>query len=164
MINHQPQVPLSAASLPQQRIYEVTTTPDWQSGVEPFVGYTDCLPVEGLPKRRSKNAVYLCQVEWAWSPAHNRLDAYYLARGRRHWLLWLGMLEDEDTPWRWQWSIVAGVERRGVGEQVAAAGLLQAFWDFDRNAGGLGRYHWINETGLLAVADVAAISAAVWGR
>ena len=93
-----PVVPLSPSLLPQQRLYEVKTLPQWPSGVRPVVGYPGELGVPNLPKRRSRHAVCLCQAEWAWTPDHDRLDAYYLARGRRHWLLWLGLHNDGTIP------------------------------------------------------------------
>ena len=34
-----PVVPLSPNLLPQQRLYEVKTLPQWPSGVQPVVGY-----------------------------------------------------------------------------------------------------------------------------
>ncbi len=76
-----PVVPLSPSLLPQQRLYEVKALMTWPSGVKPIVGYPGELGVPNLPKRRSRNAIYLCQAEWAWTPHHNRLAAYYLARG-----------------------------------------------------------------------------------
>lgn len=78
-----PVVPLSPSLLPQQRLYEVKTLPQWPSGVQPVVGYPDELGVPDLPKRRSRHTVCLCQAEWAWTPHHDRLGAYYVARGRR---------------------------------------------------------------------------------
>jgi hypothetical protein len=64
-----PLVPLSPSLLPQQRLYEVKTLPEWPSGVKPVVGYPGELGVLNLPKRRSRHAIYLCQAEWAWTPA-----------------------------------------------------------------------------------------------
>ena len=93
-----PLVPLSTSLLPQQRLYEVKALPTWPSGVRPVVGYPGELGVPDLPKQRSRHAIYLCQAEWAWTPHHNRLAAYYLSRGRRHWLLWLGGHHDETIP------------------------------------------------------------------
>ena len=75
---HVPRIPLSPTLLPQQRIHAVHDLPAWPDHARPFVGYSDTLEVEGLPKRKSRNAAYLCQLEWAWSPDHDRLDAYYL--------------------------------------------------------------------------------------
>jgi hypothetical protein len=163
MSANQPIVPLSPALLPQQRIYEVMDVPGWPSGVEPFVAYPNRVELDGLPKRRAHNAIDLCQVEWAWSPMNGRVDAYCLSRGRRHWLLWLGALNDSETPWRWDWSIVAGVHHRNLDERVAAQNLLRAFWMYDRDQGDCGRFHWINSTAYLEIAVVRAIARSVWG-
>lgn len=79
--------------------------------------------VPDLPKRRSRRATCLCQAEWAWTPNHERLGAYYLARGRRHWLLWRGVHNDGTIPWSWEWGIVALVSHEGVEERTAASSL-----------------------------------------
>jgi hypothetical protein len=156
-----PVVPLSPSLLPQQRLYEVKALPTWPSGVKPIVGYPGELGVPDLPKRRSRNAIYLCQAEWAWTPHHNRLAAYYLSRGRRQWLLWLGDHNDGTIPWSWEWGIVALVSHKGVEERTAASLLLAAYWAFQRDDSDLDRYHWLNDTAYLDVGE--AIARAVWG-
>lgn len=55
-----PVVPLSPSLLPQQRLYEVKTLPQWPSGMHPVVGYPGELGVPDLPKRRSRHAIYMC--------------------------------------------------------------------------------------------------------
>ena len=57
---------------------------------------------------------YLGQVEWSWSPAHNRLDAYFLNRGRTHWSLWSRYWDDNWSNWA---DIAVGV--------VPLAGIMQ---------------------------------------
>ena len=158
-----PVVPLSPSLLPQQRLYEVKRLPEWPSGVRPVVGYPGELGVPDLPKRRSRHAICLCQAEWAWTPDHDRLEAYYLARSRRYWLLWRGLHNDETTPWSWEWGIVALVPHKGVEERTAASLLLASYWGFQRDDSHLDRYHWLNDTAYLDVGDVEAIARAVWG-
>lgn len=51
------------------------------SGVRPVVGYPGELGVPDLAKRRSRQAIYLCRAEWAWTPHQNRLAAYCLSKG-----------------------------------------------------------------------------------
>jgi hypothetical protein len=108
--------------------------------VKPIVGYPGELGVPNLPKRRSRQATYLCQAEWAWTPDHDRLEAYYLARGRRHWLLWRGVHNDGTIPLSSECGIVALVLHEGVEERTAASLLLAAYWAFQRDDSDLDRY------------------------
>lgn len=75
-----PVIPLSPSLLPQQRLCEVKTLPESPSGVRPVVGHLGEFGVPNLPKRRSRHAVCMCKAEWAWTPDHDRLKAYYPAR------------------------------------------------------------------------------------
>ena len=106
------------------------------------------------------SATFLCQVEWAWSPMHNRIDAYYLHRGRREWSLWSKYWDDN---WgEWAHTCIGVVQRRGVYQEQAAAMLLLEFWKYDAQNSDVDCYHWINETGYLSVAELSAIAREVW--
>ena len=89
----EPKIPMSPEELPQQRIHEVVALPKRPAEFDFKVGY-ELVPYGELPKNAPTNSTYLCQVEWAWSPAHSRLDAYYLHRGRTHWSLWSKYWDD----------------------------------------------------------------------
>jgi hypothetical protein len=146
--------------LPTQRIYEVVDLEPRPSEFKSKVGF-EAVPSELLPKCGPRSAEYLGQVEWAWSPAHNRIDAYYLHRARRHWILWLRYWDDN---WgKWDWEPVGCVDRKGVTERQAAIHLLLDFWKEQTDEEDLDQFHWINEEGNLTVSDMTAIARAVWG-
>ena len=103
---------------------------------------------------------YLAQVEWAWSPMNNRLDAYYLHKGRTHWSLWSRYWDDN---WgKWSDMAIGCVPRRGVSEHQAAVYLLMEFWRDEASENSLDKFHWINETEYLEVGDLSAIVREVW--
>jgi hypothetical protein len=133
-----------------------------QTKPEPFdctVGYRQ-FPKGALPSRTPRNMTYLAQVEWAWSPAHSRLDAYYLHKGRTHWSLWSRYWDDN---WgQWSDTAVGCVHRRGVSEYQAAIYLLLEFWRDDAMDNGLDQFHWVNEVDYLTVADLAAMTREIW--
>ncbi len=107
-------LPMSPSELPQQRIHEVVDLPERPKAFDCHVDYN----VRSLPKNTSTNSTYLCQVEWAWSPMHNRLDAYYLHRGRSDWILWNKYWDDNWSRWG---NVSSGaVPRRDVGLKQAA--------------------------------------------
>ena len=158
-MTREPKIPMSPEELPQQRIHEVVALPKRPEEFDFKVGY-ELVPYGELPKNAPIKSTYLCQVEWAWSPAHNRLDAYYLHRGRTHWSLWSKYWDDN---WmKWEQITVGYVPRKGVDQKQAAVYLLLEFWAFDAKEGDVDQFHWINEDGYLSIAELKAIGRAVW--
>lgn len=157
---YDPNVPMTPDEIPQQRLYAVSHLPPRPDGFE-----GDCVFYGGVPEELARashprKADFLFSAEWAWSPMHNRIHAYYFNPRRRWWLLWARYFDDNELPWRWRWFLY-GVARRlpGVDDRTAAIHLMIDAW---RNEDGLDRYHWIDETGAFSVGDVAAIEEAVW--
>jgi hypothetical protein len=155
-----PKIPMSAQELPQQRIHEVVD-------VEPLSGRFDCIvgygavPEDVTSDEEPMSPTYLGQVEWAWTPTHNRLDAYYLDETMSHWILWSGSWNFNRS--EFNWAPIACVARQGVTQRQAAVHLLIAFWRFDAENNKLDEYHWINDADYLSVADISAIAREVWG-
>jgi hypothetical protein len=158
-MTRQPKIPMSPGELPQQRIHEVITLPPKPEPFDCSVGYVQ-FPKGSLPSRTPRNMTYLAHVEWAWSPMHSRLDAYYLHKGRTHWSLWSRYWDDDLG--QWSDMDVGCVQRRGVSEYQAAIYLLIEFWREDAMDNGVDEFHWINETDYLTVSDLAAIAREVW--
>lgn len=158
-MTREPHIPMSPDELPQQRIHEVVTLPPKPEPFDCSVGYGQ-FPKGSLPSSVPRNMTYLAQVEWAWSPMNNRLDAYYLHKGRTHWSLWSRYWDDN---WN-QWSDMAigCVPRREVSGHQAAVYLLLEFWRDEATENSLDRFHWINETEHLDIGDLAAIAREVW--
>ena len=155
-----PNIPMSPDQLPQQRIHEVVALPDRPDPFDCHVGH-GAVPADVLPKSGPRSRTYLAQAEWAWSPMHNRIDAYYLHRGRTHWVLWLRSYDDN---WgQWNWAAIACVRQNGVTEHQAAVHLLMEFWKEEATENGVDQFHWINENDGLSVGDLMAIARIVWG-
>jgi hypothetical protein len=161
-MTREPKIPMSAAELPQQRIHEVVLLPARPAEFSSYINYGD-MPEKTVSKNPPRNAIYLCQVEWAWAPAHNRLDSYYLNKGRTHWALWSRYFVDNDYPWKWVWVPVGCVSLASADERTAAIHLLIDFWRFDAKEGDVDEFHWINEADYLSIAELAAIAREVWG-
>jgi len=158
-MTREPKIPMAPSELPQQRVHEVVDLPPRPEPFDCGVGYGD-YPPGSAPKNPPRNPTYLCQVEWAWSPAHNRLDAYYLHRGRSHWSLWSRYWDDS---WgKWEWVAAACVHRRGVTEKQAAVYLLLELWKHEVREFDLDQFHWINEGVYITVAELMAIAREVW--
>jgi len=158
-MTNNPLIPMSPNQLPQQRIHEVVVLPSRPEPFDCVVGYGQ-FPKGSLPHDIPSDPDYLCQVEWAWSPANNRIDAYYLHLGRTHWSLWSRYWDDNYG--EWLDMAVGCVRRRDITRRQAATYLLLEFWKDEANENNLDEFHWINESVYLTVADVAAIAREVW--
>jgi hypothetical protein len=154
-----PVIPMSPDQLPQQRIHEVVDLIERPDPFDFSVGYGS-VPENARGKGKPKSAAYLAQVEWAWSPMHNRLDAYYLHRGRRHWVL---LSQYWDDNWgKWEWADVGYVPRKGISRHQAAVHLLLEYWKSEVTDSDLDEFHWINTAGCLSVSELMAIARVVW--
>ena len=95
-----PRVSMSPEAMPLQRLVAVAVLSDRPKPFDSAVGWGEKPDGVLLPNGPSK-ADYLGQVEWSWSPMHNRVDAYYLSRSRTHWILWLYSYDDNWEKWDW---------------------------------------------------------------
>lgn len=155
-----PTVAMSATEVPNQRIYLVPQYPIRPDGL--IVSFDRA--ADDLPKRMSRKAQYLGQVEWTWSPMHSRIDAYHLGLNPRknRWVLWLSFFNDE----LWKFTdthIAAWSPRTGMQGPDAAVHLLEAYWASEAAVNnGLDHFHWIAQEGLLAAPVLMEIARRVW--
>ena len=164
-MTHTPNLPMTPDALPRQKLYLVANLPPRPEG---FQGFSALFGPEPVPPELQKarypvNCDYLCQVEWAWSPMHSRVAAWYLNPRRRHWLLWERYFDDNCDPWRWRWSLYGWAQRRPgeTAEQVAPHLLIDALRNEVHDCD-LDQWHWINETGTLSVGAIEAVGGVVW--
>ena len=155
-----PNIPLKPEDLPQQRIYSIDPLPDKPDSQITLVEYGDSPPF--IAKKMNKNARYLCQVEWSWSPMHSRISAYHLTRGRQFWVLWESSFDENDNPGGWSDYPVAFIPLKAVSEEQASVYLLMERWQFEQTDYALECFHWINESECLTVSEIKAISMVVW--
>ena len=105
---------------PNEHIYLVTGNPERPAGLSTQVIWEDESIREHHPEIPDQ-ALYLGALEWAWSPAHNRLDSYYLSYTDDHWLLFDHALFDGDE-WYWEWH------RFGVAPKIDSDERAVGFW------------------------------------
>jgi hypothetical protein len=136
-----PRIPLSPTELPRQRVYEVVALP---ARPDPFDSHF--LRGNGasgirLPKTPG-SPQQIVHCEWAWSPMHSRIAAWYLHRSRSHWVLWIRHYDDN---WeKWDWDAVVAVPLRQASEEEAATHLLIDAWERERSEMSTDKFHWIN--------------------
>jgi len=147
-------------NLPQQRLVEVVEMPTRPEGFETGIGMTDPYPPGCI--RAPRRLLMLGGVEWAWSPAHSRIDTYYLNEKRNHWVLWIHWLNDDEFPWKWEWWVYAFAPKVKADERTVAMHLLKDAWAYDEAHNSVDHYHWIGSTGALSVSDFEAVAREVW--
>ena len=118
-----------------------------------------------LPKQIKRRSVRLCTLEWHWSPANDRMEAYYLHRSRTHWMLWLRVYLDDDGFPNQDIGIVK-CRLSGLCKHDAAMLLLAACLDRARREDEIDRFHSINpfsiKRGLLSPQEIDAVGDVVW--
>jgi len=157
-------VPMFPGERPEQRIYMIKNLPNLNVPFPCTTDWDNPLPSERRPANKPRSARLIASVEWAWSPAHSRIDAYHLSTNhhRSHWLLWKSYWDDNCIEWHWISELWCHGPKRGVPAKVAAAYLLAHGWRTEKEDQLLDPYHWINQKGLLSVADLNAIVKEVW--
>jgi hypothetical protein len=154
-------IPMSPGALPQQRLYlvpDIGSTPDNISISSSNPGR------DGIPRKLPRSATPIAQVEWAWSPMHNRIDSYHISMDttRSRWVFWHSYFDDNCFPWRWVVAAATSTPRAGLSKKQAAAALLQHYWLQETEDMELDHYHWINDADLLDIGEVAEIARSVW--
>ena len=158
---HSSFIPMAPEHCPQQRLNEVVSVPPIHDKLKPKIDWLNPLQ-KRRPKGSPRKLSFLCSVEWAWSPMHNRIDNYYLNPRRDGWLLWINRLNDHTVPWTWWWDFVAYANKCKAEDELVANHLLIEYWKNEAEYQGLDEYHWINNTGLISVEEMHAIARKVW--
>jgi hypothetical protein len=154
-----PVIPMSPTALPQQRLRLVENLPAAPRGwIVSLAPPNDA----AVPRTRPRSARYVGQVEWAWSPMHMRIDAYWLSMDRQHrrWLLWLGLYDDNWSRWT-DGGVIAHAPRGGLHRTDACRLLLHAWWASEAQ-NDIDRFHWVNASGLLDAGGLLEVARAAW--
>lgn len=147
-------IPSLPQALPQRRIKLVVDMPTPPEGFTLSLGSAD-----GIAKRRPRNADFLCQLEWAWSPGSSRVENFYISRGRRFWVLWSSSYDDNFGKWDSSAQVHCD---KCISFSDAGMLMMSAYLSNDRDAYELEKYHWIGRTGLLDVSEIDAVARTVW--
>ena len=156
-------IPMTPDARPNQRLNVVRCVADKPNDLDVFIQWKNPIPYKHYPKGTPRKLIFVCSVEWAWSPMNNRIANYYINPKPWGWALWDNRLDDHDVPWSWWWDFLAYSWKTRAGQKTIAAQMLLASWKDEAEQDYLDHYHWINNTGCLDVEDVQAIAREVWG-
>ena len=154
-------VPMLPEQIPHQRLNEVVTLPEKPANFQVNVDY-DVPLKKNRPVGSPRKLIYVCGVEWAWSPAHNRMDHYYLNLKPNHFFFWNHFLDDHSVPWKWEWSFLSYAAKCEGDLKSISTYMLLDFCQKEAKFQGLDHYHFIGNSGLLDVEDIQAVAREIW--
>ena len=99
-------IPMSPELLPRQKLNEVVRVPELPKGLAPKVDLDKPLQFN-RPKASPRKITFLCSVEWAWSPMHNRIDNLYLSLSHFGFLPKNNRVEDGSFHWTCHRDLIA---------------------------------------------------------
>ena len=152
---------MSPSDVPHQRSPQETLLPARPEGFAGHCEWHSPIDEKIAPKGSPRKVQYLGSAEWADSPAHCRIDGYYLNPRGHHWLLWIRYRDDNSYGWPWRWTLYGWGPRKGVSWEQAAAYLLMDAWA-EESQHGQGRFAWISDAGELSAVGMNAIADRVW--
>lgn len=163
-MNDLPRTPMHPDELPQQRVTLVADLPPRPEGFEGTCCFADGGNIELPDITEPKQSTELGGVEWAWSPAHSRLDNYFIERRGGQWLLWIGFEDENSWDRDWTWVLYCFAEYGDADGHAAAVYLLHDAWADEASRESIDHFHWVNHEGVLSVSDLTAIARSIWGE
>ena len=157
-----PHIPMHPNEVPQQRVHAVVDLPRRPDGFVARCDFWDPIAAQDAPSGDPKGETYLCTTEWAWSPHHTRIDAYYIERRASHWLLWIGSEDENSWDREWRWTLYGYAPPEPFALEDVAIWMLMDCWASEAEHSSFDHFHWIDEAGLLSVAQINAMGRSVW--
>lgn len=157
-----PNVPMHPDEVPQQRVHMVVDLPNRPDGFAARCQFWEPMASDEEPGDNPAAEIYLGTTEWAWTPHHTRIDAYYIERQSSHWFLWIGSEDENSWDLEWRWTLYGYAPLHPLTVEEAAVLMLMDCWASDAEHGSLDHFHWIDESGLLSVAQINEVGRRVW--
>ena len=107
-------IPMTPDVRPKQRLNEVVGLPDKPDDLNILIEWKDPITSKHYPKGTPRKRIFVCSVEWAWSPMNNRIANYYINPKPWGWAFWDNWLDDHDVPWSWWWNFIRDVASRNT--------------------------------------------------
>ena len=85
---NKPKIPMTPEGVPFQKVYSDFKLCARPASFQGRCNYLDPMDSTDHPAGSPRNIEYLGSVEWAWDPAHERFDSYYLNPRGKYWILW----------------------------------------------------------------------------
>ena len=144
---------------PQQKIFEVKNLPSINNSNKLYIDSEKPLQ-KNRPKIKPQKVVFLFSVEWMWSPAHNRIDSYFINIKRSRYYLWNSFFDRHS--FSDYWDFIGYTDNKKGDLHEISMNIIKNYWEVEAKDSCLDYFHVISSEGLLKVSDVKSIGRSVW--
>ena len=144
---------------PQQKIFEVKDLPSINNSNKLYIDSEEPLQ-KNRPKIRPQKVVFLFSVEWMWSPAHNRVDSYFIKIKPSRYYLWNSFFDRHS--FSDYWDFIGYTDNKKGDLHEISMNIIKNYWEVEAKDSCLDHFHVISMEGLLKVSDIKAIGRSVW--
>ena len=145
---------------PQQKIFEVKDLPSINTSNKLYIDSEKPLQ-KNRPKIKPQKVVFLFSVEWMWSPAHNRIDSYFINIKPSQYYLW-NCFFDRHSFSSDYWDFIGYTDNKKGNLCDISINLIKKYWEFEAKDSSLDHFHVISSEGLLKVGDIKSLGRSVW--
>ena len=145
---------------PQQKIFEVKDLPSINTSNKLYIDNEKPLQ-KNRPKIKPQKVVFLFSVEWMWSPAHNRIDSYFINIKPSQYYLW-NCFFDRHSFSSDYWDFIGYTDNKKGNLCDISINLIKKYWEFEAKDSSLDHFHVISSEGLLKVGDIKSLGRSVW--
>jgi hypothetical protein len=122
----------------------------------------------GAPRTPPRASGFVTVVEWPLRPGDTRIEAYFVGsdQNRKNWFLWQFTMNDLVVITRkyLERRPVAKIPRQNLSKRDAAAVLLKATWEYERDQWQTPAFMMVSACGCLDSTAAYAIAELVWGE
>ena len=144
---------------PQQKIFEVKDLPSTNNFNKFYIDSEKPLQ-KNRPKIKPQKVVFLFSVEWMWSPAHNRIDSYFINIKPSRYYLWNSFFDRHS--FSDYWDFIGYTDNKKGDLHEISMNIVKNYWEVEAKDSCLDHFHVISMEGLLKVSDIKSIGRSVW--
>ncbi|MFM7182273.1 MAG: hypothetical protein ACKO2G_12520 [Verrucomicrobiales bacterium] len=120
------------------------------------------------PKTDPGESGFVTVVEWPLRPGDSRIEAYHIGtdKSRKNWVLWQFSMNDlaPFVPKYLEKRPIARLARKKISMRDAAALLIKAVWEYERDMWETPAFMMVSDSGCLDSTATYAIAEMVWGE
>ena len=144
---------------PQQKIFEVKDLPSINNYNKIYIDSEKPLQ-KNRPKKKPQKVVFLFSVEWMWSPAHSRIDSYFINIKPSRYYLWNSFFDRHS--FSDYWDFIGYTENKKGDLHEISMNIIKNYWEVEAKDSCLDHFHVISMEGLLKVSDIKSIGRSIW--
>ena len=95
-----------------------------------------------------------------WSPAHNRIDSYFINIKPSRYYLWNSFFDRHS--FSDYWDFIGYTDNKKGDLHEISMNIIKNYWEVEAKDSCLDHFHVISMEGLLKVSDIKSIGRSVW--